>query len=279
MSTSSYSLFDASLYHHLADQIRQHSAVVPEVALLLGTGLGELCDQIEVAARVPYSDLEGMPQATADHHAGDVVLGTLAGKQVVAFSGRLHCYEGHSPAAVVAPVRLAHVLGAKTLIMASAVGGMNPQYQTSDVVVIEDHINFMGVNPLVGPNDDNLGPRWPDMAEPYAQDLIALSHAAALKAGHRLQQGVYAAVLGPNLETRAEYRMLRQWGSDVVGMSTVPETIACVHCGMKVLAFGAVTDLCFPDALEVSDIAKIIAAAQAAQPTISDVIAEVLVSL
>lgn len=274
-----FGLHERALYEHIGQQIRQHSQLVPRAALLLGTGLGDLCQHIDADATIPYHKLDGMPEATADHHAGEVVIGMLGGVPVVAFNGRLHCYEGHAPAAVVAPVRIAHVLGAETLIMASAVGGMNPQYRTSDVVVIEDHINLMGINPLVGPNDDSLGPRWPDMCEPYAADLIAVAHQAAMTTGHRLQQGVYAAVLGPNLETKAEYRMLRMMGADIVGMSTVPETIAAVHCGMRTLAFGAVTDLCFPDALEPSDIGAIIAAAGAAQPAISTVITEVLQAL
>ena len=260
----------------LVTQVRAHSALVPEVAILLGTGLGGVASRIEAVARIPYHDLVGMPHATAESHQGEVVLGRLAGRSVVAFSGRLHCYEGHAAAEVVVPVRLAKLLGATALIMGSAVGGLDPEYQVGDLCVLEDHLNLMGVNPLVGPNDDTLGPRWPDMEEPYDGRLIALAQEVALGQALRLHQAVYAGVLGPNLETRAEYRMLRTLGADVVGMSTVPEAIAAVHCGLRTLAFAIVTDRCLPDALAKADIRAIIAAANGAEPKLTALISGIL---
>lgn len=261
---------------HLAKQVKARAKTKPRVAILLGTGLGGLADKIKAEKRIPYHELEGMPVSTAESHKGEIVLGTLGAVPVVAFSGRLHSYEGHSPSDIVVPVRLAKYLGAKTLVMGSAVGGLNPQYQLGDLVVLEDHLNLMGINPLVGPNDDRVGPRWPDMIEPYDTKLRGLALAEALAQGQALHQGVYAAVLGPNLETRAEYRMLRQLGADVVGMSTVPETIAAVHCGLKTLAFAIVTDRCLPDALEPANIAKIIAAAKGAEPKLTALISKLM---
>ncbi len=244
----------------------------PQCAVLLGTGLGALAERIDVEERIDYADLPGMPQSSAESHAGELVCGKLGGQTIIGFSGRLHCYEGHSPADVVAPVRIAQAMGVKTLIMGSAAGGLNPHYAVGDIVVLQDHINLMGVNPLLGPNDERFGPRWPDMIEPYSASLQALARKQALAQGVHLHKGVYAAVLGPNLETRAEYRMLQRLGADLVGMSTVPETIAAVHAGMQTLAFAIVTDLCLPDALEAADIAKIIAAANTAEPILSDLI-------
>jgi purine-nucleoside phosphorylase len=264
---------------NLVAQIRQRSKLKPAVAILLGTGLGGLADKIKPEARIPYHELTGMPVSTAESHKGEIVLGTLGTTKVVAFSGRLHCYEGHSPAEVVVPVRLAKYLGAKTLVMGSAVGGLNPQYAVGDLVVLEDHLNLMGINPLVGPNDDRVGPRWPDMIDTYDAKLRALAQAEALELGIRLHAATYAGVLGPNLETRAEYRMLRQMGADIVGMSTVPEAIAAVHCGIRCLTFAIVTDRCLPDALEKADVAKIIAAAKGAEPTLTKLITKLLPSL
>ncbi|MHC5067976.1 MAG: purine-nucleoside phosphorylase [Planctomycetota bacterium] len=260
----------------IADQVRAHSSLRPKLAILLGTGLGGLAERIEAETTIPYGELSGMPVSTAEGHAGELILGHLDGVAVVAFSGRLHCYEGYEAAAVVVPVRLAKLLGAETLIMGSACGGMDPRYAVGDVVVIEDHINLMGANPLVGANDERIGPRWPDMIEPYDRGLVAEAHAAALAEGIRLHQGVYVGVLGPCLETRAEYRMLRALGADLVGMSTVPETIAAVHCGLRVLAFGIVTDLCLADALEPASIEAIIAAANAGEPKLAAIIARVI---
>jgi purine-nucleoside phosphorylase len=260
----------------LAAQVRRRSALVPRIAILLGTGLGAVAERIVAEARIPFGELDGMPRATAESHKGEVVLGRLGQVPVVAFSGRLHCYEGHAPAEVVVPVRLAKLLGAEILVMGSAVGGLDPRQRVGDLVVLEDHLNLMGVNPLVGANDERIGPRWPDMIEPYDRRLRALAQEVALARGERLLEGVYAGVLGPNLETRAEYRWLRSCGADVVGMSTVPEAIAAVHCGLRTLAFAIVTDRCLADALEPVDIARIIAAANGAEPRLSALICGVL---
>ena len=263
----------------LAKQVRARSKVKPKVAILLGTGLGGLAERMKADVRIPSHELVGMPVSTAESHKGEVVLGTLAGVPVVAFSGRLHAYEGHGAEDAVVPVRLAKYLGAKTLVMGSAVGGLNPQYAVGDLVVLEDHLNLMGINPLVGPNDDRVGPRWPDMIDTYDATLRALARAEALAQGITLHQAVYAGVLGPNLETRAEYRMLRILGADVVGMSTVPEAIAAVHCGIRCLTFAIVTDRCLPDALEKADIARIIAAAKGAEPTLTKLLTKLLPKL
>jgi len=260
----------------MAETVRRRCPLRPRVAILLGTGLGGLAGRIEAQARLPYAEIPGMAQATAASHVGELVLGSLAGVPVAAFSGRLHCYEGHSPQDVVLPVRLAKALGCEVLIMGSAVGGLNPHYAVGDLAVLEDHLNLMGVNPLVGPNDDKLGPRWPDMIDTYDARLRALALRQALERSVPLHRAVYAGVLGPNLETRAEYRWLRATGADVVGMSTVPEAIAAVHCGLRTLAFAIVTDRCLADALEPSDITKIIAAANAAEPVLAGLITAIL---
>lgn len=260
----------------LAAQVRVRCPLTPQVVLLLGTGLGGVAERIRPLARIPYHELKGMPVSTAAGHKGELVLGHIGEVPVAAFSGRLHCYEGYTPAEVVVPVRLGRVLGAHTLVMGSAVGGLNPQYQVADLVVIEDHINLMGVNPLVGPNDERVGPRWPDMLGTYDAGLRSLAHTAALARGLRLHQGVYVGVLGPNLETRAEYRMLRVLGADMVGMSTVPEAVAAVHCGLRTVAFGIITDRCLPDALEPTSVEAIIAAANRAEPQLAGLIGDLL---
>jgi purine-nucleoside phosphorylase len=260
----------------LVAQIRTQCHFVPKVGILLGTGLGGLGERIQAEARIPYASLEGMPRPTADSHKGEIILGRLGDVQVVAFSGRLHAYEGHSLQDVVTPVRLIRRLGAETMIMGSAVGGLDPRHQVGDLVVLHDHINLMGVNPLVGPNDDRVGPRWPDMIEPYSHKLRKLAIEVALEQHVTLHEAVYAAVLGPNLETRAEYRMLRTLGADVVGMSTVPEAIAAVHCGLRTLSFAVVTDRCLPDALGPANIQQIISAANDAEPVLTQIITAVL---
>jgi purine-nucleoside phosphorylase len=260
----------------IAQHVRTRAGMVPRVALLLGTGLGGLSSRIAAQARIPYRELPGMPLPSVAEHAGELVLGELAGVPVAAFSGRLHCYEGHPPAQVVAPVRVARALGAQVLVMGSIVGGLDPRMQVGDLALITDHINLMGVNPLVGPNDDRIGPRWPDLIHAYCPHLAQQARAAALARGVRLHEAVYAGVLGPNLETRAEYRMLRTLGADVVGMSTVPEAIAAAHCGLRTLAFAIVTDRCLPDALQPVDVPAIIAAAQRAEPVLAGLVEALL---
>ena len=252
----------------LAKQIQEASEFIrsrwpfsSDVGLILGTGLGGLAEQIANKTVSPYAEIPHVPTSTVQSHAGQLVCGELRGVPIVAMEGRFHFYEGYSMQQVTFPVRVMKALGAKTLIVTNAAGGMNPQFQLSDIVVIDDHINLMGDNPLRGVNDDALGPRFPDMCEPYSRELSAIALQAAQELGIKTHKGVFVAVSGPNLETRAEYRMLRGMGADVVGMSTVPEVIVAIHAGLKVLGFSVVTDLCLPDSLEPVDIQRILAVA------------------
>jgi purine-nucleoside phosphorylase len=256
--------------------VQARMALAPDVAIILGTGLGGLADEMRVATRIPYEEIPGFPLSTVESHAGRLLLGTLAGRQVVAMQGRFHRYEGYSLQQVAFPVRVLHGLGARLLVVSNACGGMHPLWSPGELMLIADHINLLGDNPLVGPNDDRLGPRFPDMSEPYDARLRALARAVALEQGIPLREGVYVAVPGPNLETRAEYRMLRALGADVVGMSTVPEVIAAVHAGMRVLGVSIITDQCLPDALEPATVDRIIAVARAAEPKLTALIRGVL---
>lgn len=256
--------------------LRARSGFVPEVGLILGTGLGSLGRSIKVEAEVAYADIPGFPLSTVESHAGKLLLGTLAGRRIAALQGRFHRYEGYTLQQVTFPVRVLRALGATTLVVSAAVGGMNPLWQLGDVMLLSDHINLMGDSPLIGPNDDALGPRFPDMSRPYDAGLADAARRAALELKQVLREGVYVAVTGPALETRAEYRMLRGMGADVVGMSTVPEVIVAVHGGMKVLGLAVVTDLCLPDALEPADIGKIIATAEGAEPRLAALLTRTL---
>jgi purine-nucleoside phosphorylase len=256
--------------------IRRRSAFVPEVGMILGTGLGALGKSIAVEAEIPYSEIPGFPLSTVESHAGKLLLGTLAGRRVAALQGRFHRYEGYSLQQVTFPVRVLRALGASTLVVSGAVGGMHPLWNLGDLALLSDHINLMGDSPLIGPNDDTLGPRFPDMSAPYDAALRATAHKAALELGITLREGVYVAVTGPALETRAEYRMLRAMGADVVGMSTVPEVIVAVHGGMRVLGITVVTDKCLPDALEPADVATIIATAESAEPRLAALLTRIL---
>jgi len=266
-STSLYDRVQAA-----ADVVRGRSGLVPEVAIILGTGLGELARDISVDAKVPYEEIPGFPLSTVETHAGRLLLGRLGGRPVVAMQGRFHRYEGYDLGQVTFPVRVMHALGACTLVVSNACGGMNPLWGPGDLVLLSDHINLLGDNPLVGANDDRLGPRFPDMSAPYDPALRALARAVALELKIVLREGVYVAVPGPNLETRAEYRMLRTMGADVVGMSTVPEVIVAVHQGMRVVGISIVTDQCLPDALEPADIARIIETAGRTEPQLTRLI-------
>ncbi|HEX7878848.1 MAG TPA: purine-nucleoside phosphorylase [Candidatus Eisenbacteria bacterium] len=256
--------------------IKKKSGLAPRLGLILGTGLGDASDAIEDAVSIPYHEIPHFPTSTVVSHSGQLVLGRLSGQPVVAMKGRVHFYEGYDMRQVTFPIRVMRALGAEILVASNAVGGMNPQYDPGDIVCITDHINLMGDNPLIGPNDDELGPRFPDMSEPYDRKLVALAESVALEEKIKLQKGVFVAVAGPNLETRAEYRFLRAIGADVVGMSLVPETIVAVHGGMRVLAFSVVTDSCLPDALEPVDIERILATAAKAEPVLKRLVASVL---
>lgn len=255
-----------------AGVIRKRTSVTPGVGIILGTGLGGLAEQIEVESSIPYEEIPGFPLSTVETHAGRLLLGRLGKCPVVAMQGRFHRYEGYGLAEVTFPVRVLHALGARTLVVSNACGGMNPLWAPGDLVLLSDHINLLGDNPLVGSNDDRLGPRFPDMSAPYDPGLRALARAAALELGIVLREGVYVAVSGPSLETRAEYRMLRAMGADVVGMSTVPEVIVANHAGMRALGISIITDQCLPDALEPADISRIIATAGRAEPSLTRLI-------
>ena len=261
---------------HAVAAVRRVTDLVPEVALILGTGLGGLAQEIAGNATIGYEDIPGFPLSTVETHAGRLLLGTLGGKPVVAMQGRFHRYEGYSMQEITFPVRVMRALGAKTLIVSNACGGMHPLWSAGDLVLLADHINLLGDNPLIGRNDDALGPRFPDMSVPYDPGLRELARVVARDMKVTLREGVYVAVPGPNLETPAEYRFLRIIGADVVGMSTVPEVIVAVHSGMKVLGISIITDECLPDALDPADIDKIIATAQAAEPNLTRLVTGVL---
>jgi purine-nucleoside phosphorylase len=264
-----------SLYDRVqaaAALVRGRTALAPEVGIILGTGLGGLAREIAVEAEVPYGEIPGFPLSTVETHAGRLLLGRLGGRPVVAMQGRFHRYEGYDLQQVTFPVRVMHALGARTLVVSNACGGMNPLWGPGDLVLLSDHINLLGDNPLVGPNDERLGPRFPDMSAPYDSELRGLARQAALELGIVLREGVYVAVPGPNLETRAEYRMLRAMGADVVGMSTVPEVIVAGHQGMRTVGISIITDQCLPDALEPADIGRIIATAGRAEPHLTRLI-------
>jgi purine-nucleoside phosphorylase len=237
----------------------------PQVGIILGTGLGGLAEDIATDVRLPYEEIPHFPQATVKSHAGRFVCGRLSGKTVVAMEGRFHYYEGYSLQQITLPVRVFRALGCEVLVVSNACGGMNPQFGKGDLMVIEDHINLIGDNPLIGKNDDRLGPRFPDMCWAYDRELIALAQRTALEEKIVCHKGVFVAVPGPNLETRAEYRFLRGIGADVVGMSTVPEVIVGVHCGLRNLGLSVITDVCLPDALEPVSLEEILATASVAE--------------
>jgi purine-nucleoside phosphorylase len=237
----------------------------PQVGIILGTGLGGLAEDIHAEARLAYEQIPHFPHSTVQSHAGRFVCGRLAGKTVVAMEGRFHFYEGYSLKQITLPVRVMRALGCEVLIVSNACGGMNPQFGKGDLMVIDDHINLMGDNPLIGKNDERVGPRFPDMCRPYDPELIALAQRVALEERIVCHKGVFVAVPGPNLETRAEYRFLRGIGADVVGMSTVPEVIVGVHSGLRNLGLSVITDICLPDALSPVSLEEILATAATAE--------------
>ena len=258
------------------EEIRQVCDLVPDTSLILGTGLGGLAKEIDCAAQISYSEIPGFPVSTVESHAGRLLLGTLGDRNVVAMQGRFHLYEGYSMQQITFPVRVMRALGADKLVVSNACGGMNPLWSAGDLMLIADHINLLGDNPLIGPNDESLGPRFPDMSVPFDPELRKIARSVAQDLKITLREGVYVAVTGPNLETPAEYRFLRGIGADVVGMSTVPEVIVAVHGGMRVLGVSIITDECFPDALEPADVERIIATAQKAEPDLTRLVTGVL---
>jgi purine-nucleoside phosphorylase len=272
-----------TITHHEWDHVQEATQAVrsrwkgaPGVGLILGTGLGALAQEIVAEAVIPYPEMPYFPQSTVLGHKGQLVCGTLSGRTVMAMEGRFHLYEGYSAAQVTFPIRVMKEMGCHYLVVSNAAGGLNPLHHRGDLVVIEDHINLMGVNPLIGPNDERLGTRFPDLIEPYDKGLQKLALQAALEANIVAHRGVYVAVTGPNLETRAEYRFLRGIGADVVGMSTVPEVLVAVHAGMKVMGFSIVTDMCLPDALQPVSHEEIVAVAQEAEIKLRTIVKKVL---
>jgi purine-nucleoside phosphorylase len=273
---------------HRADAVRAAAAAIrarvggevgAQIAIILGTGLGALAKAIRVEHTVEYRDVPGFPLSTVESHAGRLLIGTLGGKRVMAMQGRFHRYEGYSLQQVTFPVRVLQALGATTLIVSNACGGMRADWKAGDLMLITDQINMLGDNPLVGPNDDSLGPRFPDMSRPYDAELNGLCRNVAEARGILLREGVYVAVAGPNLETRAEYRMLRSFGADVVGMSTVPEVIVARHGGMRCLGISIITDMCIPEALEPASLEKILKVAAGAEPNLTALVTGVVEKL
>jgi purine-nucleoside phosphorylase len=256
--------------------LRSKTSLEPGIGIILGTGLGGLAKEIEQEVVVDYERIPHFPVSTVESHHGNLIFGTLAGKTVVAMQGRFHFYEGYTMRQVTLPVRVMKSLGVHTLLISNAAGGMNPQFSRGSLMIITDHINLLGDNPLIGPNDDSLGPRFPDMSEPYSRRLIALADEVALDLKVRTEHGVFVAVPGPNLETRAEYRFLRFIGADAVGMSTVPETIVANHMGMHVFGISIITDECFPDALQPANVEEIIAVATKAEPRLTAIMKGVI---
>lgn len=248
----------------------------PDVGIILGTGLGPLVSRIKVDVAIDYGDIPHFLKSTATSHRGRLVCGELCGLNVMAMEGRFHMYEGYPLKLITLPVRVMKAMGAELLVVSNACGGMNPYFKPGDIMLIDDQINLMGDNPLIGINDDRLGPRFPDMSHPYDRDTIKAALETARKNNIVAHQGVFVAVSGPNLETAAEYRFLRMIGADVVGMSTVPEVIVAVHAGLRTVGFSVITDMCLPDALEAADVQKIIATANDAEPRLTTLVTGVL---
>lgn len=256
--------------------VRTKTAMKPKIGIILGTGLGGLVKEIKKEVVIDYGQIPHFPISTVESHQGKLIFGILAGKKIVAMQGRFHMYEGYSLKQVTFPVRVMKFLGVESILISNAAGALNPLFQKGDVMIMSDHINLLGDNPLTGPNDDELGPRFPDMSEAYNKNLIALAEKAALDLKLRVQKGVYVALPGPNLETKAEYRFLRAIGADAVGMSTVPEDIVAIHMGMQVLGFSILTDECFPDSLKPATLKEILKVATKAEPNMTAIMKEVV---
>lgn len=271
----------SSTYDHTdaakaADSIRNRFNCRPEIAVLTGTGLGDSITSMQVEATVDYHEIPHFPVSTVQSHNGRLMIGQLAGRCVVLLQGRFHLYEGYCPLAVTFPIRVMQALGVGVLIMTNAAGGLNPLFTTGDIMIIEDHINLTGTNPLVGPNDERWGPRFPEMTHAYSRRLQALAQSAARNLEVGVQKGVYVGLSGPSLETPAEMRFLHSIGAEAVGFSTVMETIAAVHAGMQVLGLSVITNMCLPDALTTADVEKIIAVARSATPHLETIITYVV---
>ena len=259
--------------------IRNYTKDEFPVGIILGTGLGALVKEIKIEHQIDYADLPHFPLSTVESHHGKLILGTINGQKVVAMQGRFHYYEGYTMKQITYPVRVMKFLGVKTLLVSNACGGMNPDYRKGDLMLMVDHINLLGDNPLIGKNEDELGPRFPDMSEAYSSELIMLAEKVAKENKIKVHKGVYVAVPGPNLETKAEYKFLRNIGADVVGMSTIPENIIANHMGIKVMGISIITDECFPDTLKPVNVEEIISVAMKAEPKMTLIMKEVIKSL
>jgi purine-nucleoside phosphorylase len=256
--------------------IRAKTNSKPKIGIILGTGLGGLVKEVKKEITIDYRDIPYFPVSTVESHHGKLIFGTLSGKKIVAMQGRFHLYEGYDMKQITFPVRVMKFLGVQSLLVSNAAGALNPMFEKGDVMIISDHINLLGDNPLIGPNDEELGLRFPDMSEAYSKELIAIAERAALDLKIRIQKGVYVATPGPNLETKAEYRFLRTIGADAVGMSTVPEDIVAVHMGIKVLGISILTDECFPDSLKPASLEGILKVARKTEPKMTAIMKEVV---
>ncbi len=272
--------FDLDLYLRQLNEAKAFIAnkidKTPDVAIILGTGLGGLVGEIDIQHEIPYQEIPHFPVSTVESHAGKLIFGMLGGKQVMVMQGRFHYYEGYSMQQITFPERLMKLFGIETLLISNASGGLNPQYRKGDLMLIDDHINLLGTNPLIGRNLDDFGPRFPDMSEPYSKELIRKAEEIALEHRIKVQKGSFVALPGPSLETKAEYRFLRATGADAVGMSTVPEVIVAVHQGMKVFGISVITDECFPDALQPISVEEIIAIAAKTEPKLTLIMKELV---
>ncbi|MCX8082839.1 MAG: purine-nucleoside phosphorylase [bacterium] len=261
------------------EYIKKQSSLKPDIGIILGTGLDKLADRIKKDAVIPYKDIPHFPVSTVKSHTGNLVLGKLGGKSVVALQGRFHLYEGYSAVQIALPIRVMKFLGIDTLLESNAAGGLNPLFSRGDLVIITDHINLMGYNPLIGYNDERFGPRFPDMSCVYDPSLIKIAEDVALELKIPVKKGVLVGLTGPNLETKAEYRFLRLIGADMVCMSTVPEVIAAIHIGLKVFGVSVITDLCLPDALKPVSLDEIIEVASNAEPKLTELVEKVIIEL
>jgi len=256
--------------------LRTKTDAQPQIGIILGTGLGALVKDIDINLEIPYEEIPNFPVSTVEFHAGKLIFGKLGNRSIVAMQGRFHMYEGYTMKQITFPVRVMKFLGVNTLIVSNACGGINGDMKPGSIMLMKDHINLLGDNPLIGENDDSLGPRFPDMSEPYSRDLIGLAEQIAAEENMEVKKGVYAALTGPCLETAAEYKFLRTIGADVVGMSTIPEDIVAVHMSMKVLGLSVITDACVPEDLKPVNIPEIIRIANEAEPRLTLLIRRVV---
>ncbi|MEO6915911.1 MAG: purine-nucleoside phosphorylase [Chitinophagaceae bacterium] len=256
--------------------IKSRFSKTPFAGIVLGSGLGNLTGEITVEHEIPYNEIPDFPVSTVEGHHGKLIFGKLAGKQIVAMAGRFHYYEGYSAKEVSYPIRILHALGIRYLLISNAAGGMNPSFKVGDLMIIQDHISFFIINPLLGKNDTALGPRFPDMSEPYSKDLIAKAETIAAEFGYPIQKGVYAGVTGPTFETRAEYKLLRTLGGDAVGMSTVQEVIVARHAGLPVFAISVITDIGIREEDNTITHEEVLQAAKDAEPKLTKILTELI---